>query len=97
MQERSTLVLPLEAPMVIASLLGFVLITAPLAAQGTKEQIKSDLKDAGKDIGHAGEKVGHAAKTGGKKIGHVAKDSGKAVGKGAKEAGKGIKDAFKKN
>lgn len=54
-----------------------------MAPQGSPKQ---ELKEAGKE-------VGHAAKKGGKAIGHVAKKGGKAIGKGAKEAAKGVKDA----
>lgn len=74
-----------------------MLVTAALAIapQGSPKQ---DLKQAGREIGHAfkvgGKEVGHAAKKGGKAVGKVAKKGGKAVGKGAKEAGRGIKQAF---
>ena len=58
-----------------------------LAPQGSPKQ---DLKEAGKEVGHAfkegGKEVGHAAKKGGKAIGHVAKKGGKAIGKGVKDA-----------
>ena len=54
-----------------------------LAPQGSPKQ---DLKEAGKE-------VGHAVKKGGKAVGRVAKKGGKAVAKGAKEAAHGVKDA----
>lgn len=66
-----------------------VILSAALAlsAQGSPKQ---DLKEAGKEVGHAfkegGKEVGHAAKKGGKAIGHVAKKGGKAIGKGVKDA-----------
>ena len=67
--------------MIIPALFSAALALAP---QGSPKQ---ELKEAGKEIGHAAEK-------GGKAIGKVAKKGGKAIGKGAKEAGHGIKDAF---
>ena len=55
-----------------------------LAPQGSPKQ---DLKEAGKE-------VGHAATKGAKAVARVAKKGGKAVAKGAKEAAHGVKDAF---
>ena len=63
-----------------------VLFSAALAL-GPQGSPKQELKEAGKEIGHA-------AKKGGKAIAKVAKKGGKAIGKGAKEAGHGVKDAF---
>jgi hypothetical protein len=69
--------------------------TLSLSPQGSPKQ---DIKEAGKEVGHAfkegGKQVGHAAVKGGKAVGHVAKKGGKAVGKGAKETAHGVKDAF---
>ncbi len=77
----------------IAPALALLLLTA--APQDTKERIKSDVKEAGREIGKAGQKVGHAFKEGGKKVGKAAKPAAQAVGKGAKKAGKGIAEGAK--
>ena len=75
-----------------------LLTVLPCMARGTNGQIKSDFKEAGKDIGKAGKKVGKAIGKGGKEtgiaVGKGAKTAGKGVAKGAKEVGKGVKKAF---
>src|SRR5690348_16987119 len=81
-----------RCPMLLPVLFSAALALAP---QGSPKQ---DIKEAGKEVGHAfkegGKQVGHAAAKGGKAVGRVAKKGGKAVGKGAKEAAHGVKDAF---
>lgn len=54
------------------------------APQGSPKQ---DLKEAGKE-------VGHAFKEGGKEVGHAAKKGGKAIAKVAKRGAKAVKKAF---
>lgn len=81
--------------------IALALSLATFGVQDTKEEIKNNFKQAGKNIAEAtrpprmaikqaAKKVGKAFKEGGKAIGQGAKTAGSAIGKGAKTAAKGV-------
>lgn len=73
----------------------FLCLTLFTIADGDSARIKSDAKEAGREVGHAAKKVGHVFKKAGKKVGHTAKEGGKEVGHAATEFGHGVKETVK--
>ena len=61
-------------------------LVAQQAQEAPKPTVKQDIKQAGKNVGHAGSKVGHNVKRGAKAVGHGFKAGAKDVGHGVKKA-----------
>ena len=66
-----------------------------LGTAADSDQIKSDAKEAGREVGHAAKKVGHVFKKAWKKVGHTARDGSKEVGHAARDFGHGVRDTVK--
>jgi len=63
---------------------------APSHSDETRGEENTAPKNPGTELKKAGREVGHAARDGGKAIGRGARTAGKGIARGTKTAGKGI-------